>query len=547
MPPNSQRLTELVESGADLSRNVVWLNEIQNFLGPGQLRAETIRRLLIDKKHPVVLIGTIWTTTYDRLCGQSSDEEGQQIDADAKEILQLARRFNLKGFSLSEHQRARELASTDPRLEEAVTHEHGEAHLTEILAAVPDLIDRWEQAANPYGAAVISSCVDARLCGYPEPIPEELLSLLAAAHLSGSQRAQASDEWLADALQWACHPVRGSVAPLTADASEIGGLDGYRVSDILVQHAQRNADRFPIQESRWPILISNATPHICQSIGSAAYELGRFSHAEQAWKIAFDGGETDVAAILGFLFFQTGKLQEAHTWWERAIEVDGAAIASVVGNYFHHAHQKDEARYWWRRAVEIGGAYTAITIGDDLWRSHELDEANIWWGEAVDIGGNSVTFTIGLNLFDQGATDEARSWWNRFVETQNTPAVSALARTLFEQGAEEEARFWWDRAAEMGDEAIMAIIGYYLHDHQLVDEARTFWERAVEASGASTALSIGLHLFDQDATEEARLWFTRSIDVGGAAVARTLVNALSERGAAEEARAWRSSTDNTDG
>ncbi|MFF1475643.1 tetratricopeptide repeat protein [Streptomyces mirabilis] len=538
MPASAERLTALVDSEVDLTHTVVWLNETQHFLGPGRLKAETVRRLLADRRRPVVLVGTIWPSEYSRLSSPGSLQEGQDLDEDSGEILKLTRRFTLREFSRSEQERAQELASADPRLAEAVAHGQGGAHLTEVLAAAPELVERWEQAADVYGTAVISAGLDARLCGHPEPLPAELLEVLASAYLSGAQRAQASEDWMATALRWACEPVRGAAAPLMPDAAEIGHLDGYRVTDILVQHVQKNVDRPVIPENQWTLLIDHAAPNACLAIGSTAHAKGQHRHAERAWRRAFEDGSTSAAALLGLLLFQRGDVVEARACWEHAVEADGLARAAAIGNALFRRGEGDEARSWWQRAVEAGGPPTASAIGHGLFAQGEAEEARAWWTRATEAGGPPTAAAIGYALIEQGEAEEARIWWARAVEDGRPTMAAAIGQGLFERGEAEEARAWWTRATEAGGPSVAITIGNGLFERGEAEEARAWWTRATEAGGPETAIAIGDKHFERGDVEEARAWWTRATEAGGPDAAIVIGYGLFEQGQAEETLVW---------
>ncbi|MFF9772012.1 hypothetical protein ACF1GT_36590, partial [Streptomyces sp. NPDC014636] len=408
MPSSAERLTALVDTGTNLSHTVVWLNETQRFLGPGRLKAETIRKLLSDRTMPVVLIGTIWPSEYTRLSALAPVHEGQENNEDSKDILSLSRRFTIQKLSQSEQERAQELAPVDPRLAEAITHGHGSERLTELLAAAPELIDKWEQAEDAFGAAIVSAGVDARLCGHPEPLPAELLEMLALAHLSGAQRAQANDAWATDALRWACMPVRGAAALLTPDAARIGHVDGYRVTDILIQHAQGSPNRASIPERQWTILTTHATPSACLSISSVAYSHGRPEIAEIALRRALESGLVSAAVPLGLILFERGATEEAHAFWEDAVTTHGALAANYIGFALFVRDAAEEARTWWERAVEIDGDFAAAAIGHGFFTRGLVEEARVWWERAVGGGGHTAAMAIGHGLFERGAVEEAR-------------------------------------------------------------------------------------------------------------------------------------------
>jgi hypothetical protein len=166
MPTSAAQLTEYIESTDDTDALVVWLNEIQNFLGPDGLTSAIVRRMLAQTR-TVNLIGTIWPDRYEALT-ESSGSRPTDPNRDAREILGMLadRKDLLTKFTADEYQRASALADRDPRIAEVVRHaDRGE--LTAMLAAAPELLRRWVAATNQYGAAVISAAVFARLCGHP--------------------------------------------------------------------------------------------------------------------------------------------------------------------------------------------------------------------------------------------------------------------------------------------------------------------------------------------------------------------------------------------
>ena len=111
--------------------------------------------------------------------------------------------------------------------------ETGSQNLTETLAAAPDLIGRWLNAADPYGAAVITAAVIARRGGHPEPLPAIVLQSLAGTVLTTADRGRATEGWFQTALSWARAPVRGAAAPLTPQASIPGVIEGTKYQTCL--------------------------------------------------------------------------------------------------------------------------------------------------------------------------------------------------------------------------------------------------------------------------------------------------------------------------
>ena len=170
MPSTSAQLTDYFDASPTPGKLIVWLNETQKFLGPSGLTTATVRHILA-LPWPVVLVGTMWPEQYDTLTAS----QGTALDGDlqdSREILaMLAQRKDLlPGFSSAELDRADSLAARDPRIAEAVG-ETGSWSLTETLAAAPDLLSRWVNAADPYGAAVITAASSLAAAGIPSPCP----------------------------------------------------------------------------------------------------------------------------------------------------------------------------------------------------------------------------------------------------------------------------------------------------------------------------------------------------------------------------------------
>ncbi|MGW7674461.1 tetratricopeptide repeat protein, partial [Streptomyces sp. NPDC054775] len=462
IPATAGQLTALVDSAVDLRHTVVWLDEMQDFLGTGRLTVETVRRLLADRTRPVVLVGTIWPSEYTRLSTSSKADDGQDLNRDSREILKLARRFSIRTFSNAEQDRARNLAQADPRLREAVGGDGDAACLTEVLAAVPELIHRWEQADDPFGAAVVSAGVDARLCGHPEPLPVGLLEVLATCHLTGAQRAGAKQNWFTSAVHWACVPVRGSAAPLTPEASQIGHLDGYRVTDVLVQHAQRVAE-LPVNvpESQWELLIAEASPAACLNIGLTAFQAGLHGLSERAWRRAAEAGDTTAMDVLGVLLARQGEYEQARPWLERAAQAGNTPAVGHLGILLVGQGEEEQGRSLLKRAAEAGHSDAMAMLGMVLARQGEKEQGRLWLS-AAEAGNSGIMTKLAAALIARGEHGQEPPWLERAVEAGDSDAMSLFGALLASQGEYERARPWLERAAEAGDSDAMAVLGVVL-------------------------------------------------------------------------------------
>ena len=83
-------------------RLIVWLNETQKFLGPGGLKAATVRHILA-RPQPVIIIGTIWPRHYDILTSTQDTTTGDDHPESHEILTILAQRKDLlAGFSRAE-------------------------------------------------------------------------------------------------------------------------------------------------------------------------------------------------------------------------------------------------------------------------------------------------------------------------------------------------------------------------------------------------------------------------------------------------------------
>ena len=315
MPPSADTLTRYFETNPHHRKLVVWLDESQDFLGPGGLRTATIRRIL-GRPRPVIIIGTIWPEHYDTLTSTQDIRTGERYPDSHDILTRLADCMDLRlQFSPAELERAERCAIRDPRITQALK-EATNWKLTETLAATEPLISRWLNAADPCGAAVISAAVIARRCGHPEPLPITVLEPLAESVLTPADRGRATTAWFQPALDWARAPVCGHAAPLTPQAAVPGVIDGYQVSDVLVQYAvsHTSAPGHMLADSTWLLLIDHATPEACGYIAKVATPQSQAHQSaitELAFRKAANTKDARVMFNLGLLLSKQGRTSEA--------------------------------------------------------------------------------------------------------------------------------------------------------------------------------------------------------------------------------------------
>ncbi|MFF6872095.1 tetratricopeptide repeat protein [Streptomyces sp. NPDC012450] len=549
MPPNEQALTELVEAGTDLTRTVIWLDEVQRFLGVDKLKLETVRRLISNAEQPVIIIGTIWPEEYARLRSPITSESDEDPYQDARGILEIADRFEVSSFTNSENERAASIAEADPRLKEAVTHDS--INVTEALAAAPELIYRWKQPDNALGIAVVRAAIRARLCGHPSPVPRQVIEEVAATLMTGQQRALAPENWLDGATEWACQPVRGASALLAPYAAKVGSLDGYTVSDVVLQHVRDTsqgsnpfADDAPSRA-----LIEAATPLACLSICIAAFEAKDKGWAEAAgvraatsgekyafwimasfcekwgekeksakwWLAGAETGDSASMAIAGINFFRDGDHEKAIYWLSKASEDGSSSHMGALGTVLLHIGEDDQGEYWTRRAAEAGSNTAMGILGARLLRSGDRKQAETLLRKAVDSGSETSKADLGFLLVQNHETDtEGLSLLREAARAGSLRAMVGVSLFLVERGDHEEAEEWCRKAADTGDSHAMAALGVILRDQDgRGQEALNWLDRAAGEGNVIAMKELARILRSRDDEEGAQRWEGRISQLDG--------------------------------
>ncbi len=569
LPATGQEVNSFAEAGVGSARTVVWLDDIDNFIGVNGLTVATLRRILADRTCPTLVVGTILPDRFDLFTRAPHGEgNGSEFSRDGYEILnRFATRFDLAGeFSLSEQERVRQLAERDPRLAEALQN-RGSANITETLAAAPELIRRWRNSANEFGAAVITAAVIARRCGHPVPVPEVVLLALAERVLTPEQRAAAAPDWFTDSVTWACQPVRGRAAPLTPYASTVGLVGGYRVSDVLVQYAATSSDptvsRIP--EEMWHVLITHATPDACVDVAWAAYSEARLEDvAELAMrKGAADGGVQEMT-VLGFWLEQRNP-EEAEQLYRSAVSAGSTHAMSHLGSLLRRGSSA-EAEEWLRKAANSGDTDAMVELGF-LLEGDAPEESEVLWRQAADKNYSKAAYCLGISLARSGSA-EAEEWLLRALEGGYEKARCVLSDVVLAKHDPQAAEKLWRHDAEVGDDHAMFHLGVLLLMRDLVADAEQWLRRAADKgntramywlgeslserepdmaedfyvsaaeAGESDAMVLLSFMLEEIDPDRSKHWLRRAADAGHGVAMNNLGSLLKVEGEVDEAETW---------
>ncbi|MGP3919034.1 hypothetical protein [Nonomuraea sp. 10N515B] len=292
---------------------VVWLNEAQFYLADsalGESVAAALRELLRDaRRAPVLVLATLWPKYWDSLTSRADPD----LHAQARELLDGHNLPVPDAFTGTDLEALVNQKDSDPRLGEA-SERAQDGRITQYLAGVPVLMDRYHQAAPPI-RALIHAAMDARRLGRGPRLPLALLADAAPGYLTNTEWDQTDEHWLTHALNYVtqpCNGIPGILTPAKPDTARnrrtsanaaappqagIGPM--YRLADYLDQHARRaRADQIPPIDF-WTAAARHAQPGDFKALGDAARARGLYRDAAQLWKHATSCyGDPHAAAAL---------------------------------------------------------------------------------------------------------------------------------------------------------------------------------------------------------------------------------------------------------
>jgi tetratricopeptide (TPR) repeat protein len=288
-PAGRDSITAVSAHLSQLRRPVVlWLDDLERFLGPGGLTPTVVASLTRPRSHAATVLATMRTAEYERFTARNAPTVDTERSAwrDSREVLRAARVITLpRIWSPTELQHATVLAG-DPRIARAL-RTADTFGVAETIAAGPELLRDWHNAwapgGHPRGAALVTAAVDCRRAGMDGPLPRDLLNELHHHYLAARGGHTLRPEPLQQAWAWAVHPVHGASSLLIPD-SPSDNEPGYVAFDYLIDQP----DHHPIPAHTWNTLITRADHAQAARIASEAYWRVR-----TAFHAAVDSGLVD--------------------------------------------------------------------------------------------------------------------------------------------------------------------------------------------------------------------------------------------------------------
>ncbi|MBZ6471836.1 sel1 repeat family protein [Streptomyces griseocarneus] len=343
VPRSANDVSEAVAAVARLAASgepcVLWLNDMERYLGPGGLDLHGIRALRAAK---ATVLGTM-RTRFRR-------------DLPADELVGVAEEFEVdRLWSPTEVERAQEQLrrNRDPRLRLAL-EQSGDFGIAETLATGPQLWRRLRGASvvngNPRGAALVWAAIDLTLAGLTDPLPLELLTELHEDYIPGRNKQLIGPEPLDAALAWATTP------PDAVTRLLIPEEDGLRPFDYLLDAHLREKHPSPdlIPERVWESVLTSGTErHQRFNIAIAAHANSRMDVGRRALRPLAAAQDIEGLRALGVLCEREDR-DEAARWLQLAIDAGDTLALRLMGNLHFRRRDRDGAHEWYRRAAEAG-------------------------------------------------------------------------------------------------------------------------------------------------------------------------------------------------
>ncbi|GAB3862173.1 hypothetical protein [Dactylosporangium cerinum] len=500
-------------AAAPTPRTVLWLDELQRYLNhPAGLTLGVLHRLITAG---TVIVATLWPDEYSRRTARPAAGQPDP-HAEDRETLRLAHVVRVPDrFTTAERRRGEILANTDRRLRIAL--DTTDAGFTQVLAAGPALIQRWETAEHCYGQAVITAALDARRVGAQHPVTREYLTAAAPAYLTPTQQATAPPDWLEQALTYATTPVHGATGCLTPAPAGMGSIAGYTTADYLHQHSQRAHRTTTLPDSAWHALTTHHHPDDTLGLADSAYRRGQPTHAFTFYGRA-DADNERAAYRLADLLAEQGRLQELHARADAGNEPAADRLAYLLAKQ----GRVEDALQLLRTRADSGNEHAAYRLADLLAEQGRLQELHA----RADAGNEPAADRLAYLLAKQGRVEELRAG----ADAGSEHAANWLAYLLAEQGPVEDALQLLRTRADSGNEHAAYRLADLLAEQGRLEELRA--RADADANNEHAADRLAYLLAKQGRVEELRA----RADAGNEDAAQQLAYLLAKQGRVEELR-----------
>ncbi|MFJ9736402.1 tetratricopeptide repeat protein [Streptomyces sp. NPDC101171] len=307
-PLSRAALAAAVEVARRRRRVVLWLDNLENFLGADGVTPAMLAGLLQGRSGQTVVLATMRSQEYRRYDAREesrltgSDRDAWRVQ---REVLDRATQIRLaRHWSQAEQSRA-EAHRADPRIRLAL-QSCDRFGIAEVVAAGPELRAAWENAwapgTNPRGAAVVAAAVDCRRSGLRRPVSRQWLQELHPPYLAERGGPDLQPEPFEQAMRWACEAAYATSGLLVGNYSQ-----GYLAFDYLLN----TPGLPPVPDHLWEALLSRVRPADAYDMGLVAHQANQLSRAVMALEQAKTGGAAGADFLLAIAVGDRGWPRQA--------------------------------------------------------------------------------------------------------------------------------------------------------------------------------------------------------------------------------------------
>ncbi|MFE2423101.1 hypothetical protein [Streptomyces hokutonensis] len=518
-----RKLPALLRGQAE--RCVVWLDDLDDHLGPGGLEPRLMAQLTGLE---AVVLATMREEAYEKYVGTSP--KGR--------LLSLAQLVELpRAWGTAELERAGE--TEDPRLAEAA-RECGTVGVATYLAIGPRLWNDWQLAPNrerhPRAYALVRAAVDLARCGLKGPLPQDLLEKVHEGYgVAGLERESLDDAW-----EWAGRKRYGVLRTLRCCEGEKGLFGG--VLPYFVHTAEQDETFPPVAEWVWGCALEAAQANpaaydvdsvvagareaylreaetgngwAMHSLGLLEESLGEGERAESWFRRAAKAGQTESARHLGRLFVERGESREAETFLELAAQDGDGDAATLLGKLL-----LERAERWLRAGAQEGNPEAAHRLGDVLLGKADVDAVGEYYGAAARAGYTGVALSMGLCHLLYNQREKAEVWLGRAARDGDERARYLQRFLKYEpESLADTETYFADNAEWLLD---IAHYGVVLEKQGHLDKAREQYEKAYKSGDSYGAYRLANLLEKQGKHDEAATWSRKAADMSPPATPDTV-------------------------
>jgi TPR repeat protein len=439
IPTGHGSLNTLLDLRVDFHDTVVWLDDLQDYLGPEGITVDTLNRLLASGGSSICVMSTIRAIPYDQYRSAS-----RQVTSPEGKVLEQAKVVHLRRQLDPEERRLANIKFTDARLLTALER-YG---LGEYFAAGPELVDRFENGAStcPAGQAIVRAAIDWRRAGLKRPVPRRVLREMNLTYVDQMTEGLDQGSQFDLGLTWAQDRVVGTTALLTSYE------DGFVVSDYILDYVEREW-RTEVPRHIWDLIVEAARD------GAEALDVGVIAFsanldiAERAFRKASSVSTVSRVAdyYLAVLLERRGEEAEAERYYLAAADARSVPAMYNFAILLQSSGRAEEAERWYQRAADAGHLDAAVNLGVSLYQRGNRVEAERWYRQAAEAGIPAAAFNLALLLRDTDP-QQAESWYRQAAEAGIAAAANSLGVILEQRGNYQAAREWYSRAADAGHE-----------------------------------------------------------------------------------------------